>query len=284
MSSENPATPLTRTQYRDSCTSVLMGIDTIYRHGIIMDDPLDVELKQVARMIEVLRPEVDENLEYYVDGPLVRFLTARVNKISAIVREIRRACSARNVNMYGESYHSRHCSEHLEQLKEVRQELDSHYQNTVIRNANLEEARKQHHREALARSKWGTAATEGSVNALKTPGSSQKSVTFDGAALDPAVRQTLENSAVESTEAYERSAVGQQPHSNTWPEDEPWPPRAEMRTEPPFVDGRVRDLNTYKDLPQFTGIDLPVPNLPDAELGFRATHTQHWDHHNTVMY
>ncbi|XP_077997706.1 uncharacterized protein LOC144450841 [Glandiceps talaboti] len=286
MSSANPATPLTRSQYRDSCTSVLMGIDSIYRHGIILNEPLDEELKQLAKMLDTIRPEVDDNLEYYVDGPLVRFLTTKITKLKAIVCEIRRACSQRNVNLHGQNHLDRHLDEHLQQLKEVKQELEPFYQNTVERRANMEEAMRQHHLDALAKSKWAPGASQQTTTggAMKTPGSSDRNVRFEGGVIDPAMAQMEENTAAESTGLYERPVQSKEPRSDTWPEDEPFPPYPEMRTQPPFVDGRLRDLNAYKDLPQFTGKDLPVPKLPDAELGYIAPHTKHWDHHDTVMY
>ncbi|XP_002734504.1 uncharacterized protein LOC100376264 [Saccoglossus kowalevskii] len=288
MSSENPATLVARSQYRDTCTSVLMGIESLYRHRSLLSDELDAELQQDATMLETLRPEVDENLEYWVDGPLVRFLTAKVAKMLAVVREIRRACSQRNVTLNGIEHHGWHCEEHVKQLKDIREELEPYYKDALVRIANYEDRMRQHQADALARSKWASTATATQPDPRKTSGS-DKSVKFSGELEKrhpplPQLRQLQQNRSVESTEEYDRTRMTGQPHSNSWPEDEPWPPRAEFNTRPPFVDGRLKRLDAYKDLPQFTGINIPIPKLPDAELGLIAEHTQHWDHHNTVMY
>ena len=46
----------------------------------------------------------------------------------------------------------------------------------------------------------------------------------------------------------------------------------------------LRDVHNYRNLPQFTGVNLPIPTVPAGELGHRSQHTQHWGHTNKHVY
>ena len=72
MTSANPATPLTRTEFRNSCTSVLQGLDCLFRQGALINEALGGALQELGTIVLNLMPEIDSNKEFYVDGPLVR--------------------------------------------------------------------------------------------------------------------------------------------------------------------------------------------------------------------
>ena len=46
----------------------------------------------------------------------------------------------------------------------------------------------------------------------------------------------------------------------------------------------LRDVHNYRNLPQFSGVNLPIKQVPVGELALPAPHVPHWDYHNNCRY
>ncbi|XP_022111129.1 uncharacterized protein LOC110990430 [Acanthaster planci] len=307
MTSANPATPLTRAEFKNACTSVLQGLDCLARQRALIDDNLAEGLQELGRVVSTLQPEIDNNKEYYVDGPLVRFLTAHISKAKAVIQEIKRTCSERSANYHGVEYCKDHSAQHLQEILAVLNELNDFYKHTVFRQDTQfvdnrvarkmtpSQTRSANSRVTFADQQPGSGTRQTPNNTAASTAASSDRYTGRTGLASPSLDQPVQvwtagsvgKTADPSTPgAFEhiRDMTRKDVHLENWPKDDKVPPSLMDRTRPPLVHPGLRDVHNYRNLPQFTGINLPVKQVPVGELALPAPHVPHWDYHNNCRY
>ncbi|XP_038048791.1 uncharacterized protein LOC119722641 [Patiria miniata] len=306
MTSANPATPLTRAEFKNACTSVLQGLECLARQRALIDDKLAESLQELGQVVNTLRPEIDNNKEYYVDGPLVRFLSANISKAKAIIQEIKRTCSERSANYHGIEYCKEHSRQHHQDIQSVLDALNDFYKHTVFRQdtqfIDNEVTRKMTPNKTRSANSRVTFADQLTAENGQTPlntaavtSASSERYTGRTGLASPSLEQPVQvwtagsmgDTADPSTPgAFEhiRDMTRKDIHLENWPKDEKVPPTIMERTRPPLVHPGLRDVHNYRNLPQFTGINLPVKQVPVGELALPAPHVPHWDYHNNCRY
>lgn len=295
MTSANPATPLTRAEFRNSCTSVLQGLDCLFRQEVLLNEALNGALQELGTVTMNLMPEIENNTEYFVDGPLVRYLTAEVSKAKGIIQEIKRTCSRKSLELNGTDYIDRHSEQHLVDVQSVLESLNTFYQDTLFR-------RDTQHIEKQVQARMSPSSMPPPPSAIKTPQNTPAAQNGRGASrvsfATSAPAQLGATTSYGGGEArypnpsipgafehmHDVATRGRQPHSDSWPKDREIPPNVLENTRPPLVYPGLRDVHNYRNLPQFTGVNLPIPTVPAGELGHRSQHTQHWGHTNKHVY
>ncbi|XP_071509894.1 uncharacterized protein [Diadema antillarum] len=308
VSSANPATPYTRAEFFNACTSVLEGLNCLQRQQAVIDERAWEVMHHLGQVVSDLRPDVKQNKEYWVDGPLVRFMTANVLKAKSVLQEMKRTCSRQSAATNGQEYVERHIKQHIADIKTALEELETYHREALYsRDTRGVDRRIQHQMNTTA-----PRAMELVAGGLKT---SPEPPTFD---TKPAGEETFHRDLNDAKIATNSSHPGTssmqgfgawssaqhdpdsskpgvfehiQDMTNIYPEHDPnWPKHDRKpnlpfeRTRPPLVHPGMRDVHNYRNLPQFTGINLPVPKLPSGEIGLRAPHVPHWDSTNHYAY
>ncbi|XP_071792000.1 uncharacterized protein [Asterias amurensis] len=306
MTSANPATPLTRAEFGNTCTSVLQGLECLWRQRALIDDKLAEMLQELGQVINTLRPEIDNNKEYYVDGPLVRFLSAHIAKGRAVIQEIKRTCSEKSAAANGIEYCRIHSAQHLQDIKSVLDALNDFYKHTVFRQNTQfvdndvmrrmspnKPTRSANSRVTFAGDlpTTGNGRTPQNTAALTSADSYTGRAGLASAALDTPVQVWTAGSCVDTADpstpgAFEhiRDMTRQDVHLENWPKEQEVPQRVMDRTRPPLVHPGLRDVHNYRNLPQFSGVNLPIKQVPVGELALPAPHVPHWDYHNNCRY
>lgn len=315
MTSANPANPLTRAEFYNACTSVLQGLTCLQRQGAIVNDEAIETLDKLGLMVSDLRSDVQTNREFIVDGPLVRFLTAQVLKGKSVIQEMKRTCSQQSSVVNGPEFVERHLHQHISDIKAVIKELtpyhnsqlySQHTQNVdreiqerlvqdprtvdttltpILKNGQTQSARKS--AQILfdgTGDMTGTHAMKPAVNSISSPLNHSAMSTSETLSPGQAVPSTGDSKTPGVFEHISEETNIYPEHSPNWPKHEEKLPSLLERTRPPLVYNGLRDMQNYTNLPQYTGVNLPMPVMPDGEFGHRAPHTQHWDYHNNRMY
>ncbi|XP_041476002.1 uncharacterized protein LOC121424397 [Lytechinus variegatus] len=307
VTSANPATPYTRAEFFNACTSVLEGLNCLQRQQSVIDERSWEVLNRLGKMVSDLRPEVKQNKEYWVDGPLVRFLTANVLKAKSVLQEMKRTCSQKSAAINGQEYIERHLVQHVEDIRTALEELETYHQQTLFRTDTVGIDSGVGLRMNTV-SKGPTEMTSGGLTktppaeiSLEPKGSEtfMKNVndakiatsdSYPGTNSHPVT--TMWSSGTHHPEASKPGVFEHiQEMTNIYPEHDPnWPKRDQKpnlpfeRTQPPLVYPGIRNMHNYGNLPQFTGKNLPMPKIPDGEMGLRAPHVAHWDSTNHYTY
>ncbi|XP_033104789.1 uncharacterized protein LOC117107269 [Anneissia japonica] len=323
MASANPATLQTRNEFRNTCTSVLQGLDCLHRQRTVLNDAMIAALTELGNRMTLLRSDVDNNTDYHIDGPLVRFLTSETKKAQAIIQEMKRTCSESSIRICGESYYQQHINQHYSEIQSVLQEIERHYNDAVYRRDTAVpppvDVQTPWPPKYVPPEQVNTVKTEEDTSKYPGTAGSQRSVRFSPqvemtSSVSPqevipssqevmtSPQDVLRSDAMNPTPSagtgYKMSTSSTPGvfehmhdmtkthpiHSDSWPENTTTPTSVFDRKKPPLVYPGLRDVHNYRNLPQFTGLNLPVPNYPNGELGLRAPHVQHWDYHNNVRY
>ncbi|XP_071822501.1 uncharacterized protein [Apostichopus japonicus] len=313
MTSANPANPLTRAEFYNACTSVLQGLTCLQRQGAVVNEEAIETLDRLGLMVQDLRSDVQSNKEFYVDGPLVRFLTAQVSKGKSVIQEMKRTCSQNSSMINGPEFVERHLRQHVADIKAVITELTPYHNNQIFQQGTNNIDGEVQQRLLQDPRTIDTTLTPILKNGTTSSRKSDK-IHFDetgdtSAQADPRMMTTRTPTA-NALNDLQQSPLSTPPedpsttdstrlgvfehmneekniyskHSPNWPAHEEKPPLLLERTRPPLVHNGLRDMQNYTNLPQYTGVNLPMPVMPDGEFGHRAPHTQHWDYHNNRMY
>ncbi|XP_071941410.1 uncharacterized protein [Antedon mediterranea] len=316
MTSANPATLQTRNEFRNSCTSVLQGLECLHRQRIVMNDQMPDVLAELGTRVSVLMTHVDNDTDYHIDGPLVRYLTAETRKAQAIIQEMKRTCNESNLHICGEAYVEQHINQHLKEIQSVSKDLEQYYNDAVYKKDTAvpppvevqspwppryvpPEQIDNKYRSTLKTSESQKNVRFSPQNIQSSVNQREEMMTTQDVLRSEAMNPTPAAAAAATTGMGYRMSTASIPgsfehmhemskthpiHSDSWPENTTTPTSVFDRKKPPLVYPGLRDMHNYRNLPQFTGLNLPVPTYPSGELGLRAPHVQHWDHHNNVRY
>eukprot|EP00057_Strongylocentrotus_purpuratus_P035555 XP_799982.1 PREDICTED: uncharacterized protein LOC578017 [Strongylocentrotus purpuratus] len=308
VTSANPATPYTRAQFFNACTSVLEGLNCLQRQQSVIDERSWEVLNRLGQMVSDLRPEVKGNKEYWVDGPLVKFLTANVLKAKSVLQEMKRTCSQKSAATNGPEYIERHLLQHVEDIRTSLEELETYHQQTLYRtdttgiDAGVGQRMHTITQGPTEMTAGGLTQTPPAEISLEPKGSGTFMKDLNNAKI--ATNDSYPGTSSQPMTGMWSSGLPHHPETskpgvfehiqemtNIYPEHDPnWPKREQKpklpfeRTQPPLVYPGIRDMHNYSNLPQFTGKDLPMPKIPNGEMGLRAPHVPHWDSTNHYSY